>query len=171
MALVAIGLVLICWRIARGRSGAWLINANAAAALLTLSACCFVDLGAVAAAWNVRHAREVGGSGAQLDLCYLNGLDASALLPLIQMESRPLPPVLRERASWTRNLIMDRIEQRQGDWHSWTWRGERRLAVAQALVAAHRLPRFTAGRRLCDGTIEPPPSPPPAPPLTATPER
>jgi hypothetical protein len=176
MALVAIGLVLICWRIARGRSGAWLINANAVAALLTLSACCFVDLGSVAAAWNVRHAREAGGSGAALDLCYLNQLDASALLPLIDLESGKLPPVLRERASWTRNLIMDRLEQRQGDWRAWSWRGARRLADARALVAARRLPRFTAGRRLCDGTIEPPPLPPtpatpPAPPLTATPER
>jgi hypothetical protein len=172
MALVAVGLVLICWRIARGRSGAWLINANAAAALLTLSACCFVDLGAVAAGWNVRHAREAGGHGAQLDLCYLNQLDASALLPLIEMESRPLPPVLRERAAWTRNLIMDRLEQRQSDWHAWTWRGARRLGAAQALLAARRLPRFTAGRRLCDGTIEaPPPVTSPVPPLTATPER
>jgi hypothetical protein len=141
---------------------------NAAAALLTLAACSFVDLGSVAAAWNVRHAREAGGAGAGLDLCYLNQLDASALLPLIALESRPLPPVLRERATWTRNLIMDRIEQRQADWQSWTWRGARRLAEARAEVAARRLPRFTAGRRLCDGTIEAPPA---TPPLTATPER
>jgi hypothetical protein len=151
MFLVAIGLVLICWRIWRGRSGPWLINANAAAALLTLAACCFVDLGSVAAAWNVRHARETGGTGARLDLCYLNQLDASALLPLIDLESRPLPPAPRERAQWLRNLMLDRLEQRQGDWHAWTWRGARRLDAARALVASRHLPRFTAGRRACDG--------------------
>ncbi|MEA3003951.1 MAG: hypothetical protein QOH81_2739 [Sphingomonadales bacterium] len=183
MALVAIGLVLICWRIWRGRSGAWLININAAAALLTLSACGFADLGSVAAGWNVRHAREAGGAGAQLDLCYLNRLDASSLLPLIALESGKLPPVLRERAAWTRNLIMDRLERRQADWHAWTWRGARRLAEARTEVAARRLPRFTAGRRLCDATFETPrpapplpapplPAPPlPASPLTATPQR
>jgi hypothetical protein len=168
MALVAIGLVLICWRIARGRSGAWLINANMIAALLVLTACSFVDLGSMAAGWNVRHARETGGAGSALDLCYLNQLDASALLPLVGLESRPLPPLLRERAAWTRNLIMDRLEQSQRDWHAWTWRGARRLAEAQSLVAARHLPRFTAGRRECDGAPVPPP---PAPPLTATPER
>jgi hypothetical protein len=168
MVLVAIGLLLICWRIWRGRSGAWLINANAVAALLTLSACSFVDLGSVAASWNVRHARELGGAGSAIDLCYLNQLDASALLPLTELEGRKLPPVLRERATWTRNLIMDRLEQRQGDWHGWTWRGARRLADARQALADRHLPRFTAGRRLCDSTIE---APAPTPPLTATPER
>ncbi|HEX5185089.1 MAG TPA: DUF4173 domain-containing protein [Allosphingosinicella sp.] len=153
MALVAVGLALICWRIARGKSGAWLINANAAAGLLALTACAFVDLGTVSAAWNMRHAREVGGPGVQLDLCYLNRLDASALLPLIDLESGRLNPALRERVSWTRNLIMDRLEQRQRDWRAWTWRGARRLADARALVAQRHLPRFTAGRRPCDGTL------------------
>ncbi|HEY1606137.1 MAG TPA: DUF4173 domain-containing protein [Allosphingosinicella sp.] len=156
MMLVAIGLVLICWRIAWRKSGAWLINANAAIGLLALAACAFVDLGTVSAAWNVRHAREVGGPGVELDLCYLNRLDASALRPLIDLESARLNPALRERVSWTRNLVMDRLAQRQSDWRAWTWRGARRLADAQALVAARRLPRFTAGRRLCDGTLQPP---------------
>src|ERR1700712_1257597 len=78
----------------------WRSSRPSAAALLPLTACCFVDLGSVAAGWNVRHAREAGGAGSQLDLCYLNQLDASALLPLIELESRPLPPVLRERAAW-----------------------------------------------------------------------
>jgi hypothetical protein len=164
MALVAVGLLLICWRIARGRSGAWLINANAAAALLALAGCSAVDLGAVAASWNVRHAREVGGNGSALDLCYLNRLDQSALLPLIELESRPIPAPLRARAAWTRNLLMDRLEQRQGDWRGWTGRGARRLATARRLVAERHLPRFTAERRPCDWA-------PPAPPLTAEPMR
>jgi hypothetical protein len=151
MALVAIGLVLICVRLWRNRSGAWLVNANLAVALLALSACSVIDLGAVAAQWNVRHAREVGGRGVRLDLCYLNRLGPSALLPLIELESRPIAPRFRERVSWTRNLIMDRLATSQGDWHGWTFRNARRSAEAKRLVAERRLPRFSADIRNCDG--------------------
>lgn len=155
MALVAIGLVLICVRLWRRRSGAWLINFNLAAALLALSACSAVDLGALAARWNVRHAREVGGAGVRLDLCYLNRLGPSALLPLIELESRPIGPRFRERVSWTRNLIMDRLATRQGDWHGWTFRNARRSAEAKRLIAQRRLPLFSAGIRGCDGRAPP----------------
>ena len=151
MALVAIGLVLICIRLWRGKSGAWLINANLAAALAALVACSAIDLGAVAAAWNVRHSREVGGRGAPLDLCYLNALNASALLPLAELESRPIGPRFRERVSWTRNLILDRLGTSQGDWHGWTFRNARRLAEARRLATERRLPRFSANVRNCDG--------------------
>lgn len=159
MALVAIGLVLICYRLWRGRNAAWLINANLAAAALLLTGCAFVDLGAAAAAWNVRHTRDAGGTGAALDLCYLNDLGASALLPLVEMESRRVEPQLRERIAWSRNYQMDRLEAQQADWRSWTFRGARRLAEAKALVAQRRLPRAQAKRRYCDGR-------PPAPALT-----
>ena len=151
MALVAVGLILICVRLWRRKSGPWLINANLAAALLALSACSAIDLGAVAAGWNVRHAREVGGRGVPLDLCYLNQLGPSALLPLIELESRPIGPRFRERVSWTRNLIMDRLATRQGDWHGWTFRGARRMAEADRRVRERRLPRFSADVRGCDG--------------------
>jgi len=151
MALVAVGLVLICIRIWRRKSGPWLINANLAAALLALSACSVVDLGAVAARWNVRHAREVGGAGVRLDLCYLNSLGPSALLPLIELESRPIGPRFRGRVSWTRNLILDRLATSQGDWHGWTFRNARRMREAHRLMAERRLPRFTADVRGCDG--------------------
>ncbi|HEX8624996.1 MAG TPA: DUF4173 domain-containing protein [Allosphingosinicella sp.] len=151
MALVAVGLVLICVRLWRGKSGPWLINANLAAALLALAACSMVDLGAMAARWNVRHAREVGGAGVPLDLCYLSALGPSALLPLIELESRPIGPRFRERVSWTRNLIMDRLATSQGVWHGWTFRNARRSAEAKRLVAERRLPRFSADIRGCDG--------------------
>jgi hypothetical protein len=163
MALVAVGLLLICWRIARRRSGAWLINANAAVALAALFACAFVDLGAVAARWNVRHAHEAGGRGAALDLCYLHRLGPSALLPLIELESRPLHAPTRERVAWVRNVILDDLEPAQADWRGWTFRGARRLAEAHRLIAERRLPRRTADRRLCDGTVQAP--------LTASAER
>lgn len=151
MALVAVGLVLICIRLWRRKSGPWLINANLAAALLALTACSAVDLGAVAARWNVGHAREVGGAGVRLDLCYLGDLGPSALLPLVELESRPIGPRFRERVSWTRNLIMDRLATSQGDWHGWTFRNARRSAEAKRLVAERRLPRFSADIRGCNG--------------------
>lgn len=151
MALVAVGLILICVRLWLRKSGPWLINANLAAALLALSACSVVDLGAVAARWNVGHAREVGGAGVRLDLCYLNNLGPSALLPLIELESRPIGPRFRERVSWTRNLILDRLATTQGDWHGWTFRNARRMSEAKRLMAERRLPRFSAGIRDCDG--------------------
>ena len=151
MALVAVGLVLICVRLWRGKSGPWLINANLAAALIALAACSAIDLGATAARWNVRHAREVGGAGVRLDLCYLGELGPSALLPLLELEARPIKPRFRARVSWTRNLIMDRLATSQGDWHGWTYRNARRSAEAKRLIARHRLPRFWAGIRGCDG--------------------
>ena len=131
MALVAVGLVLICVRLWRRKSGPWLINANLAVALIALSACSAVDLGALAARWNVRHAQEVGGAGVPLDLCYLGELGPSALLPLIELESRPIGPRFRGRVSWTRNLIMDRLATRQSDWHGWRFIGFRNAPVGQ----------------------------------------
>ena len=156
MALVALGLVLICVRLLAGKSGAWLINANLLAAALVLAACSWIDLGGVAATWNVRHAREAGGSGAAIDLCYLHELGPSALLPLIELESRPLPTEVRDRMQWVRSRIMDRLGTNQTDWHGWTLAGARRLADANALIAARRLPYHRDDVRQCDGHFYPP---------------
>jgi hypothetical protein len=141
MGLVAVGLVLICWRLLMNRSAAWLINANMLVVLLVLAGCTGVDLGGMAAAWNVRHAREVGGRGVDLDICYLRELGPSALLPLLELEARDdLPATLRSRAQGERVRIMRDLAARQADWHGWTLRGADRLADAQRLVAEHRLP-------------------------------
>src|SRR5437868_12701258 len=143
MALVAIGLVLICWRLLRNRSAAWLINANLLAALLVLAGCTCADLGRVTAAWNVRHAREVGGRGVQLDLCYLRDLGPSALLPLIELETRPnLPESFRNKVVGVRTRMMERLAAAQADWHGWTLRNAGRLAEAQRIVAEYRLPTW-----------------------------
>ena len=156
MGLVALGLALICVRLWRGRSDAWLINANAAAALLVLAGCSVVDLGRMAAAWNVRHAREAGGRGAALDLCYLNGLGPSALLPIIELEGRTRDRALKARLAWSRNAMMDRMEPVLADWHGWTWRNDRRMRTAERLIAEKRLPRYRADRRPCTGIKQQP---------------
>jgi signal transduction histidine kinase len=160
MALVAVGLVLICYRIWRSKSGAWLINANLAAALVALSICSVVDLGRMAAAWNVRHAREAGRTGANLDICYLRGLGASALLPMIELEGRTRNPILRERVGWARIAAMEALAQRQSDWRGWTVRGALRLSKARESAERRRLPSAYGGWRACDGPL-------PSEPLTA----
>jgi hypothetical protein len=81
MTLVGVGLLLICWRMLRARSTAWLLNANALAAGLVLALASAVDLGGISAGWNVAHAREAGGRGAALDLCYLHQMGGSAVAP------------------------------------------------------------------------------------------
>ena len=161
MGLVAIGLVLVCWRLLGNRSAAWLINANMLAALLVLAACSCADLGRVAAEWNVRHAREVGGGGVQLDLCYLRDLGPSALLPLLELETRPtLPEPLRSRVVGVRTRLMERLAAAQADWHGWTLRNAGRLAAAQRTVAERHLPAW--GGDLLDCSPHPPPAPPPS---------
>ncbi|MGZ8336355.1 MAG: DUF4153 domain-containing protein [Allosphingosinicella sp.] len=166
MALVAIGLMLICWRLLRERSGAWLINANALAAAIVLSAATLIDLGSVAAEWNVRHAREVDGTGAGLDLCYLRWQGPSALVPLARFETRVADPVLRDRVRSVRAEIHGRVRAQQADWRQWSWRDARRLAAAEAALGAQP-PRPGEARwgRDCDGRrLRPAPPPPELPP-------
>lgn len=134
MGLVAAGLVLICWRVLRDRSAHWLIDANAWAALAVLAAVSVVDLGAVAAAWNVRHAREVDGTGAALDLCYLDRLGPRAVVSLAELETRVRDPGLKARATAARSAIQRDMQARQAHWRGWTWRDARRLARVERLV-------------------------------------
>ncbi|WP_052309419.1 DUF4153 domain-containing protein [Novosphingobium sp. Rr 2-17] len=110
MALVATGLFLILWRLLKQHSAAWLLNANLAVAGLLLCVCAFVDLGSIAAQWNVRHAREIDGDGAKLDLCYASSLGGSSLLPLLELEQSNAPADLRQRARWVRRDIMVQLQ-------------------------------------------------------------
>lgn len=160
MALVGFGLATICWRLLCNRSASWLINMNLAAAGLVLAVVSFVDLGAIAAQWNVRHAREVGGRGVAMDLCYLDGLGDSALLPLIELEQHPnLAPVFRERVQvvWARRLH----ELDAGQQRGWTLLGQRRMEDARRIMAERAPVRLTPGERGCNGALIPPSPPPP----------
>lgn len=165
MGLVAAGLVLISWRALGGRSARWLLNMNASAALLTLAGAAVVDLGATTAAWNVRGARE----GDRIDLCYLERLGPSALLPLIGLERRVGGPLLRDRAAYLRDRALRALVREQESWRSWTWRGARRLKRAQAILGPAAPPvRPAPHGRACGGAPLPPPpllptQPPPRP--------
>lgn len=149
MVLVAAGLVLIGWRLMKERSGAWLINANLASAGLMLGVYAFVDTGAVAAQWNVRHAREIDGSGAGIDLCYLYELGPSALLALIELEGGAPSADLRERARRLRIDAQWRLSRQlaQGEW---TMLGQQRLARAEALVGKTQASSQSTD---CDGYV------------------
>ncbi|RYY24503.1 MAG: DUF4173 domain-containing protein [Sphingomonadales bacterium] len=160
MALVAIGLVLIVWRMLTGKSAAWLVNANAAAAGLVLIGCSAVDLGSVAASWNIRHAREAGGKGAQLDLCYLRELGPSALVSLVRLEMRGgFAPEFGERLRWVRQRVLkETINIQSGG--ARTWRNTRRLDEVMAMLGGAKLlaaPATGPNGRNCDGTPFPPP--------------
>jgi hypothetical protein len=165
MVLVALGLVLIVWRMLRGRSAAWLINANVAAGLAVLTGCTAVDLGSVAAAWNVRHAREIGGKGAALDLCYLHRLGPSALTSLVALELRSdLKPDFAQRLAWVRHEVLTETIQSQLD-AGWTWRNSRRLGEIRSMLAGRKLraaPSEGPAGRDCDGALRPPSEPEPA---------
>lgn len=167
MVLVATGLVLICWRFLHGQSAAWLINANVLAAGIVLSVSTLVDYGAIAARWNVDHLRDP----ARLDLCYLERLESSALIPLLELRKATVGNRLRDQASYLSGVAYRRLAESQSDWQSWTLRGALRLAEADAMLAGNALTPLPAPYgRMCGGEILPPPAPPAAlpPPPTAT---
>ncbi|WP_322966180.1 DUF4153 domain-containing protein [Sphingomonas fuzhouensis] len=150
MGLVVFGLVLILWRMWRGRSARWLVNANALAAGVVLTAGCASDLGAISASWNVAHAH----SADDIDLCHLESTGAAALLPLIALEHRAAGPILRERTGYVIDQVAARLIREQADWHSWTWRGARRLAAARGRIGTQAHSRE---QRQCGGAPFPPP--------------
>lgn len=153
MVLVAVGLVLTCWRLLAGRTAGWLINANALAALAVLSLASVVDLGAMSAAWNVQHLRDP----ARLDLCYLRSLGTSSLIPITELRDASIGVEMQDRVIYVSDTLHDRLRRDQTDWQSWTLRGTRRLAQAERLLAGdQRTPKPAPYGRACDGTILPP---------------
>ncbi len=168
MALVGVGLLLICWRMLRGRSAHWLIDANAVVTLAVLALVSTVDLGALAAGWNVRHAREAGGRGVELDLGYLRTLGAPALVSLAELEAATHNAALRDRVAAVRQDIELNVRYRQDDWRSWTWRNARRLERIDAMKQQRRLTTPAPGNRDLDGRLIPP-QPADAPPPSAVP--
>lgn len=127
MALVGLGLMLVCWRLLTGKSAAWLVNANLLAVGTVLTGACFVDLGAVAARWNVAHAREIDGDGAWLDVCYLDELEDSALPSIVALERRALPTGLAARLKTVREQGTMRL-QHAIEGRGWFALGDLRLS-------------------------------------------
>ena len=144
MGLVALGLVLIAWRILAGKSARWLVNANALAAGIVLSVCGVVDLGATAAAYNVRAQRPEA-----VDLCYLMRVGDGALLPIIALERRVTDAGQRDQVRYVRDMLYADLTWRQAQWGRWTPRGSRRLAAARAQLGETVAQPITTGFRQC----------------------
>ena len=153
MGLVAVGLVLVTGRMLRGNSLAWLVNGNVLAAFAVLSVCTLVDLGASAATWNVRHAREVGGQGVHLDLCYLNQLEGSSLTALASLERKQqIDPAFRQRVILVRQEVQHRIAARHTQKGGWDWRDANRMRA----LKGQNLKRLTIPNGYyvaCDGHL------------------
>jgi hypothetical protein len=168
MVMVGIGLLLICWRLLRDKDGHWLIDANVKLVLVVLAGISTVDLGAVAASWNVRHAREIDGTGAQLDVGYLRALGYPAVVSMVRLEQTTTDPALRDRVAAVRGDLLEQMRRDQSNWRSWTYRNARRLDRIDALTAHRPLIPAKPGEREWDGRLRPPP-PPPEPPVPVPP--
>jgi hypothetical protein len=168
MCLVATGLALIAWRLGAGKSAAWLLGANTLAAGVVLAASSIIDFGAVAAGWNVRHAREAGGGGVPLDLCYMRNFRGAAVVSLAELERRPIPDDLRRRVAAVRSELVSDMIHAQSDWRGWRFRDARRLAHLQAMGVASVKPP-PGGFFECDGRAVAP-EPRTSAPLTPTPK-
>ena len=138
MALVAVGLVLICVRIAAARSNAWLVGANLVTVALVFAGSCFVDDNAFIARFNVEHSRELTGEGTSLDVEHL-GLLGPTAIPAIDWFLRTKKPNETSSAleqtvfdmETLRERLAERGAARSNDWRGWTfrnWRLSRYLA-------------------------------------------
>ncbi len=127
MGLVALGLLAIGVRIARGRDHRWLLNVNAAALLLVLVACAAWNSDGFIADRNVRHCREAGGHGPSLDLAYLVRLGPDVLPALRRFSSLPGATPRRGEAARACLDLENRLDARFRDWRGWTFSEARLL--------------------------------------------
>ena len=131
MGIVAAGLVLICVRIACGRSNRWLVGANTAVLAVVFAGSCFLDADALIARFNVAHSRELSGQGVRLDVGHLASLGPAAIPAIDDFlaeagtrdSARPAagtPVIPRLRA--LRASLAEILRIRSDDWRNWTFR-------------------------------------------------
>ena len=77
--MVAGGLVLLLWRIARRRDNTWLTGRTMVWGFAVLYACCFVPFDPAIASYNVDRCQEMGGPAGPIDVAYLETLGPDAL--------------------------------------------------------------------------------------------
>ncbi len=129
MLVVFAGLVLIILRILLARSDAWLLRANAFAALLTLYMATCLNFPWIVAQYDVTHCREVTGSGAALDLDYLQSLGPRAIPALDRYQvitgtGESAPFVQQGAAGAVRVMLAANFSAAPTDWRSfsfWSW--------------------------------------------------
>lgn len=129
MGLVAIGLLLVLVRIATQRSNAWLVGTNLAVTVAVLYLCCFLNFPSIIANYNVDHSFELSGTGAALDVRYLERLGPNALPALIRfskLDNRS------QRTGWPAVAprtckLQQMLAEKQGTWRTWIYRDHRLL--------------------------------------------
>ena len=119
MLLVAVGLGLIAWTIARDRSTRTLINANILVVTSVLAIAAFVNWTGLIASYNLEHCRERGKGTVELDIEYLADLGPNAL-PALETYARTLKNPDMHLETVIRCLRGELEDTR--DWRSWTWR-------------------------------------------------
>ncbi|MEM9881805.1 MAG: DUF4173 domain-containing protein [Planctomycetota bacterium] len=139
MGLVAVGFVLLVWRIAADRASAWLVRRSAVAAAAVLYAVCFVDVDGAIARFNVTHCAELGGRGQPIDLVYLERLGPAALPAATRLVEGWPEGSSAKRAEAT--AVQNRLDRELGrdlaDWRGWTvrrsrWAGQKKHDPAEA---------------------------------------
>jgi hypothetical protein len=120
--LIALGLIFILARIALERSNEWLVRINLTALFAALYLCSLTNLAAIVSDYNVTHSREAGGSGVQLDACYLSSLGPQALPALDKaIQIGKFSPNLESR----RDQLLERQSHDMASWRAWSFRGWR----------------------------------------------
>lgn len=127
MAIIAIGLLLIILRIYLDRNNSWLIKCNIAVVLAVLYASCFINYSSAIAHYNVRHAQEITGQGAALDINYMRQLGTDAL-PALEWFVKHTEVNKRDKFPNAESLYfisLYQINTLQDNWRQWTWRRSR----------------------------------------------
>ena len=120
MIVVMVGLGLVAWRLARGRSNAWLASATTLTTAGVLILTTWVPVDAVIAWHNVRHCRDVGGAGVAADLEYLADLDASAAPALAWLSDQSRDPTVAAQAAEIARTQASVLAARRSTWRGWT---------------------------------------------------
>ncbi len=129
MGLVGVGLVLIVAKIVAEKSNAWLVRTNMMATLAVLYVCCFLNLDGFIANYNVRHCRQITGTGQPLDLRYLEQLGPDALPAMeafLHHAHDPLTdPLFEDAVLKSMSRLKQKLKGDLSDWRGWSYRRQR----------------------------------------------
>jgi hypothetical protein len=121
LALVAVGFLLIGWKIRGNRPFRFLVETNAATTVLWLSLWSLANIDGIVADWNVdRFLRARPGETITLDAPYLLSLGPGAL-PALARLSKKAPA----QSAFVLPRLRARVEEarlRQAQWEGWTYR-------------------------------------------------
>ncbi|HWB21100.1 MAG TPA: DUF4173 domain-containing protein [Phycisphaerales bacterium] len=122
MALVAIGLVSIVWRIAAHCSNAWLVRVNAVSLTVVLFGCAWVNWDKMMASYDLHNCQEMNGPGPRIDLAFMRSLGPESIPALRELEKNANNSAVRTCAGSYAFSLEDELQQDLGSWRGWTLR-------------------------------------------------